>query len=167
MFEPGFPDRDDLRLMAYLHGDFPLVDEPYAAVAAALGLDELGVLARLRRLLDEGWLTRFGPLFQIERAGGQFVLAALPAPTTPPERFEALAARVNAHVEVAHNYRREHPHLTMWFVVAARSPAAATAVLDAIETETGLPVHRFPKLREFFVELRLPLEQLGSEVAAC
>ncbi len=31
------PCLEDLRLMAYLHGGFPLVDEPYAAVAQALG----------------------------------------------------------------------------------------------------------------------------------
>ena len=66
--------------MAYLHGGFPLVDEPYAAVAQALGTTEQDVLQRLQRLLDDGYLTRFGPLFQIERAGGQFVLAALSAP---------------------------------------------------------------------------------------
>jgi len=155
-----FPNTTDLRLMAHLHGGFPLVDEPFAAVGAELGLSEAEVLQRLQRLLSEGWLTRFGPLFQIERAGGQFVLAALAAPA---ERFEALAAQVNAHPEVAHNYRREHPQLTMWFVVAAPSPAQAEAVLQAIEAETGLPVYRFPKLREFFVELRLPLEHARAD----
>ncbi len=45
-----------------------------------LGTTEQDVLQRLQRLLDDGYLTRFGPLFQIERAGGQFVLAALSAP---------------------------------------------------------------------------------------
>lgn len=155
-----FPDRTDLRLMAHLHGGFPLVDEPFAAVGAELGLSEAEVLARLQRLLAGGWLTRFGPLFQIERAGGAFVLAALAAPA---DRFEALTAQVNAHPEVAHNYRREHPLLTMWFVVAARSPAQAEAVMQAIETEAGLPVYRFPKRREFFVELKLPLEQAHAD----
>ena len=43
------------------------------------GTTEQDVLQRLQRLLDDGYLTRFGPLFQIERAGGQFVLAALSA----------------------------------------------------------------------------------------
>lgn len=71
------PCLEDLRLMAYLHGGFPLVDEPYAAVAQALGTTEQDVLQRLQRLLDDGYLTRFGPLFQIERAG---VYACRPAP---------------------------------------------------------------------------------------
>ena len=145
------PCLEDLRLMAYLHGGFPLVDEPYAAVAQALGTTEQDVLQRLQRLLDDGYLTRFGPLFQIERAGGQFVLAALSAPEA---QFDAVTAQVNALPEVAHNYRREHA-LNMWFVVAAETPEAAWAACDRIEAATGLPVFAFPKLREFFVDMRL------------
>ena len=92
------PCLEDLRLMVYLHGGFPLVDEPYAAVAQALGTTEQDVLQRLQRLLDDGYLTRFGPLFQIERAGGQFVLAALSAPEA---QFDAVTAQVNALPEDA------------------------------------------------------------------
>lgn len=103
-------------------------------------------------------LTRFGPLFQIERAGGRFVLAAM---AVPAERFDAVAAQVNALPEVAHNYRRTHA-LNLWFVVAAASPAQADAVLARIEAQTGLPVLAFPKEREYFVELRLPLDPVVS-----
>jgi hypothetical protein len=65
-------------------------------------------------------LTRFGPLFQIERAGGLFVLAAM---AVPEERYEAVTAQVNAHPEIAHNYRREHA-LNMWFVLGTETPGA-------------------------------------------
>ncbi|HRH89427.1 MAG TPA: Lrp/AsnC family transcriptional regulator [Rubrivivax sp.] len=143
----------DARLIERLHGGFALVDRPFAALGAELGLDEDEVLERLRALLARGVLTRFGPLFQIERAGGQFVLAAL---AVPQDRFEAVTAQVNAHPEVAHNYRREHA-LNMWFVVAAESSAQAQQVLAAIEAETGLPVAAFPKEREYRVELKLPV----------
>lgn len=145
-------DDDDRRLINHLHGGFPLCAQPYAEVGQQLGLSEQDVMARLDRLLHDGWLTRFGPLFQIEAAGGQFVLAAL---TAPENRFDEVNALVNAQTEVAHNYRREHA-LNMWFVVGAESPAQAQAVCDRIEALTGLRVWAFPKEREFFVELRLP-----------
>lgn len=145
-------DDTDRRLINHLHGGFPLCVQPYAEVGQQLGLSEQDVMARLDRLLHDGWLTRFGPLFQIEAAGGQFVLAAL---TAPDYRFDEVNAIVNAQTEVAHNYRREHA-LNMWFVVGAESPAQAQAVCDRIETLTGLRVWAFPKEREFFVELRLP-----------
>ena len=143
----------DARLVKRLHGDLPLTDHPFAVVGAELGIDEDEALERLRRLLAQGVLTRFGPLYQIERAGGQFVLAALEVPL---ERFDAVAALINALPEVAHNYRREHPY-NMWFVIAAESAALADAVLARVAQLTGLPVHAFPKEREYFVELRLPI----------
>ncbi|ACB33714.1 putative transcriptional regulator, AsnC family [Leptothrix cholodnii SP-6] len=151
---------DDLRLMSRLHGGFPLTDRPFADVAAELGCSEDTVIERLHHLLAHGLLTRFGPLFQIERAGGQFVLAAM---AVPPERFDAVAVQVNALPEVAHNYRRDHA-LNMWFVIGAESPDKALAALQRIEAQTGLAVHAFPKEREFFVELRLPLEAIGVDL---
>lgn len=143
---------EDAQLIDHLHGGFPLVDHPFAAVAADIGWTEEQVIERLHRLLAQGVLTRFGPLFQIERAGGQFVLAAM---AVPEDRFDAVCAAVNAFTEVAHNYRREHA-LNMWFVVAAESPALARETLARIEDATGLPVYAFPKEEEYFVELRLP-----------
>jgi DNA-binding Lrp family transcriptional regulator len=144
----------DAGLIDRLHGGLPLTDRPFADAAAALGIGEDELIERLQHLLATGVLSRFGPLFQIERAGGRFVLAAI---AVPEGRFDAAAERVNAYPEVAHNYRREHA-LNMWFVVAAESPADADRVLAAIEADTGLPVLAFPKEREYFVGLRLPVE---------
>lgn len=95
---------DDARLVSFLHGGFPLSDRPFAAVGAQLGCSEEAVIERLQRLLRHGELTRFGPLFQIERAGGRFVLAAM---AVPEVRFAAVAAQLDGLVEVAHNYKRE------------------------------------------------------------
>lgn len=144
---------DDVRLIDYLHGGFPLSERPYAEVGRALGLSETAVINALERLLGQGYLTRFGPLFQIERAGGQFVLAAM---AVPENRFQTVAEQVNSLAEVAHNYRRDHA-LNMWFVIGAESPDMAADAIARIESLTGLKVYAFPKEREFFVELRLPL----------
>lgn len=148
-------DAVDSALVERLHGDLPLCDQPFAAVGAELGLREDEVIDRLHRLLSQGALTRFGPLYHIERAGGRFVLAAL---QVPEERFDEVTALVNAVDEVAHNYRREHA-LNMWFVIAAETPALADAALARIGAATGLKVHAFPKEREYFVELHLPTTQ--------
>ena len=86
-------DSFDARLLERLHGDLPLVDRPFAQVADELGCSEDEVIERLASLLAHGVLTRFGPLFQIERAGGSFVLAAM---AVPERRFDAVARTVNA-----------------------------------------------------------------------
>lgn len=144
-------DATDRALINALQGGFPLCDEPYRAVGEALGLAETEVIERLRALLERKALTRFGPLYQIEKLGGAFVLAAL---KVPEERFEEVAAAVNALPEVAHNYRREHA-FNMWFVLACETPAAIDAAIARIEAATGLTVYAFPKEREYFVELKL------------
>ena len=146
---------EDARLIDYLHGGFPLLDRPFAAVGQALGWSEERVIERLHQLLAQGGLTRFGPLFHIERAGGQFVLAAI---EVPEERFDAVNLVVNSFAEVAHNYRRTH-RLNMWFVVAAETPALAQQALQRIEETIGLKVYAFPKEEEYFVELRLSATQ--------
>jgi siroheme decarboxylase len=149
---PEAPDRMDLQLIDRLHGELPLTEHPFADVGSELGISEDEVIERLRHLLARGTLTRFGPLFQIERAGGLFVLAAI---AVPEADFQRITAIVNAFPAVAHNYRREH-RLNMWFVVAAETREAAFDALARIEAATGLKVHAFPKEREYFVELRLP-----------
>ena len=74
------PDELDRRIINALQGDFPLSPEPYAEAAARLGISEAELLARLQSLLDDRILTRFGPMFQIERLGGAFCLAAMAVP---------------------------------------------------------------------------------------
>jgi DNA-binding Lrp family transcriptional regulator len=102
-------------------------------------------------MLEDKVLTRFGPLFQVERMGGAFVLAAL---AVPEGDFERVADQVNALPQVAHNYRREH-RLNMWFVLATETHAEIDAAIARIERETGLAVFAFPKEREYFVEMKL------------
>ena len=144
-------DAIDRKIIDKLQGDFPLCDEPYAAAAVQLGVSGDELLERLQRLLDTRVLTRFGPLVHIERMGGAFVLAAL---QVPEERYDQVADLVNALPEVAHNYRREHA-LNMWFVLATETQGGIGAAIARIEEVTGLPVHAFPKEREYFVEMKL------------
>lgn len=148
---PAELDELDRRIVNALQGEFPLCEEPYREVAASLAVDETTLLARLSHMLEQGVLTRFGPMFQIERMGGRFVLAAL---AVPDDRFDEVAALVNGFAEVAHNYRREH-RLNMWFVLATERPEDMERVCGEIEMATGLPVFAFPKEKEYFVEMRL------------
>ena len=148
---PAVLDALDRRIINALQGGFPISDEPYREVAESLGTTEAELLARLERLLADKVLTRFGPMFQIERLGGRFVLAAQ---AVPEDRFAEVTGLVNALPEVAHNYRREH-RLNMWFVLATETPDGIADATRRIEAATGLPVFAFPKLREFFVDMRL------------
>ena len=103
-------------------------------------------------MLDAGTLTRFGPMYDAERLGGAFTLCAMGVPEAD---FERVAALVNAHAEVAHNYQRAHRY-NLWFVLATGARAQIAPVIAAIEAETGCAVLDLPREQEYFVELRLP-----------
>ncbi len=143
-------DAIDRRIVNTLQDGFPICERPYAAAAASLGLREEELRERLARLLAEGILTRFGPLYHAERLGGAVTLAAL---RVPPEDFERVAAIVNAFPEVAHNYARAH-EFNMWFVVATETAERLAEVLREIEAATGREVYDFPKQEEFYIGLR-------------
>lgn len=144
-------DELDRSVINQLQGGFPLCDHPYAEVARQLGCSESELLARLERLLGEKVLSRFGPMYHAERLGGGLSLVAM---KIPPDDFERVAGIVNAMPEVAHNYAREHA-LNMWFVLATETPQGQHDVLARIERESGYPVYNMPKIKEYFVELKL------------
>jgi DNA-binding Lrp family transcriptional regulator len=145
-------DELDRAIINHLQGSMAVCERPYLVAANELGTTESELLTRLASLLERGILSRIGPLFQVERIGGAFTLAALHAPA---EQFEAIAAKVNAWPEVAHNYEREH-ELNMWFVLATETPQQIADVIRGIERDTGCTVFDFPKSREYFVGLNLP-----------
>ncbi|MEZ0236721.1 MAG: Lrp/AsnC family transcriptional regulator [Methylophilaceae bacterium] len=143
-------DATDRAIINSLQGGFPICERPYQAAAEQLGIGEDELLARLKHLLDDKILTRFGPMYQIERMGGAFSLAAM---RVPEADFERVAAIVNAMPEVAHNYQRQHS-LNMWFVLATETPDGIASAIAKIEAATGNRVINVPKEREYFVGAR-------------
>lgn len=140
----------DRSIINQLQGGFGLCDRPFGDAAEGLGTSEEVLIDRLQGMLEDGRLSRFGPLFNVERMGGRFCLCAM---KVPGDRFDDVADSVNALPQVAHNYEREH-EFNMWFVLATETEAGIAAAAAEIERQTGLPVYRFPKLEEYYVGLR-------------
>jgi len=143
-------DAVDRAIVNQLQGGFPVCERPYAEAATKLGLTEDDLLQRLDVLLENGTLTRFGPMYHAERLGGALSLAAM---KIPPQDFERVTAIVNSFPEVAHNYAREH-EFNMWFVLATEAPERIGEVISEIERMSGYRVYNMPKREEFYVGLR-------------
>ncbi len=82
-------DEVDRRIVNGLQGGFPLCERPFAAAAESLGLDEETLIARVQHLLDQGVLSRFGPMYHAERLGGALTLCAMSiaqSVSAPPSR---------------------------------------------------------------------------------
>ncbi len=143
-------DATDKAIINGLQGGLPICERPYQAMALQFQISEAALISRLENLLTQKVLTRFGPMFQIERMGGAFSLAAMRVPEADYNRVSEV---VNAMSEVAHNYQREHA-FNMWFVLATATPEGIANVIARIEDQTGYPVYNMPKEKEFFVGAR-------------
>ena len=143
-------DDIDRAIINSLQGGFPICDQPFSAIGEPLGLTGSALLARIRKLKEDGIISRFGPMWHAEKMGGELTLTAM---KVPQDRFDEVADMVNSYPEVSQNYAREHA-LNMWFVVATEKPGRKDEVLADIEARTGIKVHDMPKIQEFFVGLR-------------
>ncbi len=147
-------DELDKEIINRLQDGFPVCQTPYAHVARELKISEDDLLQRLQLLLDRGILSRFGPMFDAEKMGGALTLAAL---KVAEEDFANVTELINSFPEVAHNYARKH-ELNMWFVLATESLEQIERVISQIERKTGLNVYSMPKIKEYYVGLKLAAE---------
>ena len=166
-FQPSPAQRLSL-LNAWQRG-FPLCDEPFAVVGAALDLSAAQVLQAYRQLAREGALSRIGAVFA-PGSGGASILSAM---AVPPERLEAVAAVVSAHPGVNHNYERENAY-NLWFVVTGPSAAQVECTIASLEADTGLTALRLPMLQPYRIDLAFDLSselttgpQHAAQVGSC
>jgi DNA-binding Lrp family transcriptional regulator len=106
-------DRTDRLLMNRLQADFPLVDRPFAAIAADLGVDEAEAIERTRRLRRDGVIRQISAIFDSRALGYSSTLAAMRFASDDLERG---AKVVSSHPGVSHNYERNHA-FNLWFTL--------------------------------------------------
>jgi len=154
-------DALDQRLLNDFQRDFPLVERPFAAIAAVAGASEQVVLDRYRRLAQDGIVSRIGVVFRPNAAGASTLVAL----AVPPGRTDEVAAWLSEQTEVNHNYEREH-RFNLWFVLTASSLAALQAARSRVEYRVGLPMLSLPLLEEFHIDLGFDLRTGNAPRAA-
>jgi DNA-binding Lrp family transcriptional regulator len=150
----------EFRLLNDFQRHFPLVPQPYAALAEELGVAEREVIAALARLRAEGAVGRVGAVFR-PGAVGASTLAAM---AVPPARLGEVADLVSRLHEVNHNYAREH-RLNLWFVAAAPDESRLAATLAGIERASGIEVLSLPLAEEYHIDLGFPLDAPDKRAA--
>jgi len=143
-------------LNRWQHG-FPLCPAPFQAIGQALGLPEAQVIEGYRQLQQQGAISRIGGVFTAG-SGGAAVLAAM---AVPPDRLEAVAAKVSAHPGVNHNYEREH-RFNLWFVMTGPDRGAVEQAMRELEACTGLPALRLRMRRAYRIDLGFDLRHAVS-----
>jgi DNA-binding Lrp family transcriptional regulator len=101
----------DRRIVAATQAGLPLVPEPYRVIAEQVGLDEAEVLARLRKLLDDGAIRRIGAVPNHYALG--FTANGMSVWDVADEAVADVGTKIGALDEVTHCYERPR-HLPLW-----------------------------------------------------
>lgn len=153
-------DPTDLRLLDEFQRALPLVPRPFAAIGAALGVDEGQVIARLAAMQAAGRVARVGATVRPNTVGAS-TLAALAVPEAQMDRVVAI---VGAEPGVNHSYEREGDQ-NLWFVATAPDATGLDALLARIAARSGLPVLDLRLVRAFNIDLGFRLSEAPSAMA--
>lgn len=129
----------DIEVIRRLQGDMPVIPEPYAPAAAALGLSQRELLDHLESMRERGALRRVAAILFHRRAG--FSANGMGVWKVPEERIMDIGPRMASFRGISHCYQR--PTYKDWpysvFTMAhGRSKEECDAILDAIAEDTGI-----------------------------
>ncbi|MFZ0091722.1 MAG: Lrp/AsnC family transcriptional regulator, partial [Solirubrobacteraceae bacterium] len=137
--EPQPYDEFDRAVIRALQGDMPVISEPYAPAAAALGIGQERLLEHLRGMQERRLLRRVAAILFHRRAG--FSANGMGVWKVPDERIMELGMRMASFRGISHCYQR--PTYPDWpysvFTMAhGRSKEECDAILDSIAADTGV-----------------------------
>jgi DNA-binding Lrp family transcriptional regulator len=132
-------DELDVAVIRATQGDLPIVPEPYAPAAQALGMTQEQLLAHLEGMHERRLLRRVAAILFHRRAG--FSANGMGVWKVPDDRIMELGPTMAAFRGISHCYQR--PIYSDWpysiFTMAhGRSKEECDAILDSIADHTGI-----------------------------
>ncbi|HEY3324916.1 MAG TPA: Lrp/AsnC family transcriptional regulator [Planctomycetota bacterium] len=153
MDQPTIDEKSRL-LLNVLQDEIPLVDQPFAALGAKIGLSEADVLARLKELKASGVVRQISAIFDTRSLGYHSSLVAC---KSPPGKTDEVAAIISAHPGVSHNYARRH-EFDIWFTIAVPPASNLEAHTEKLRELSGaLSMRLLPTLRLFKIGMKLDM----------
>jgi DNA-binding Lrp family transcriptional regulator len=137
--EPQPYDELDIAVIRALQGDMPVVSEPYATAAAALGMPQERFLEHLAGMRERRLLRRVAAILYHRRAG--FSANGMGVWKVPPEQVLDVGCRMAAFRGISHCYQRptyEDWPYSVFTMAHGRSKQECDAILEAIADETGI-----------------------------
>jgi siroheme decarboxylase len=137
--DPQPYDELDIAVIRALQGDMAVVEEPYAAAAAEMGLTQERFLDHLAGMQERGLLRRVAAILFHRRAG--FSANGMGVWQVPDEQIFEIGCRMAAVRGISHCYQRptyEDWPYSVFTMAHGRSKEECDAVLDSIAEQTGI-----------------------------
>lgn len=144
----------DRELLNEIQWTFPLVTRPFDAMAAKFGIGPDAVKERLMRLKESGILRQLSAIFDTRRLGYSSSLVAM---EVAPGMLERVAAQINLHPGVSHNYERDH-RFNLWFTLATPPGSSLEDEVGRLRVLKGVrQVRMLPTLNLFKIGVKLDM----------
>ena len=145
----------DKALMDQIQQDLPLVSNPFGVIGSKCGLSEAETLRRVRDLISAGLIREISAILNAEGIGYKSTLAALQVRS---DLIECIAARINAHPGVSHNYLRDHKY-NMWFTLTIRHGEDFQESIERLVDGAEVSCLILPAIRTFKIRVNFRLSQ--------
>jgi siroheme decarboxylase len=150
------PTELDVAVIRALQGDMPVIPEPYAPAAAAVGISQDELLAQLESMRERKALRRVAAILYHRRAG--FSANGMGVWNVPEERIVEVAPLMASFRGISHCYQRptyEDWHYSVFTMAHGRSKEECDAILDSIAEESGIEDRRTLYSSTEFKKIRL------------
>lgn len=141
----------------------PLSPRPWDEIGQKLGLDAREVLDQLRTWKEERKVREISAVLEGSLLGYE---SALCTASVPEADLYRVAAVVNEHPTVSHNYLRDHVY-NLWFTIAVPRAMGLYRTLDRLTARAGLSrVHALRRTRTFKIGVSFDLIARSSQTEA-
>ncbi len=153
-------DTVDNQILNVVQSDFPLVREPWKAIADRVGVSEQEVLDRLGELKRKNVVRQVGAIFDTRRLGYSSTLVAM---RFSADRLDAAAHLLNRHPGISHNYARDGK-FNLWFTLAVPPGESVADEVERLGKITEAEATRLlPTIRFFKIGVNFDMEKKVSD----
>jgi siroheme decarboxylase len=146
-------DEFDKKILNTIQEEFPVSPRPFAEIGKLVGLEEKEVLEKVKRLKDEGYIRRIGPI--LERKKLNYV-SALCGVRVDEAKLMDFVNELNEYSGVTHNYERDG-ELNIWFTIAAKKKDEIEDFLSDLEKKYAVTIYKFPEKKVFKIKTFFPV----------
>jgi siroheme decarboxylase len=136
-------DDTDKRIISLIQGDLPLDPRPFAALAEKTGISEDEFIARLKAMVEEGVIRRFGATLYHKEAGIR--ANAMGAWLVPEDRIEETGKALAGFKEVTHCYQRpprKDWRYNLYTMIHGKSEADCRAIAERMSKAAGITEYK-------------------------
>jgi siroheme decarboxylase len=146
-------------LLDRIQRSFPIISEPYRALADGLQIDEEEVLERIRSLKEQKAIRQISAIFNTGALGYRSSLVTM---AVPDKGLGAAVEAINGYPGVSHNYLRPG-NFNMWFTIAVPPGKELEDVITRLSAKAGgWPTLVLPALKKYKLAVVLDVLEEGD-----